>query len=92
MPRLEPKYSDIHASYQPESTSKNTRSYFLILMRRIFMLPLVTKQWQYEGNREQAQDILSFFRYIENANVGKIGQGEARHRKYKRLKLVGGQA
>jgi hypothetical protein len=28
----------------------------------------------------------------ENVNVRSIGQGEARHRKYKRLKLVGGQA
>jgi hypothetical protein len=28
----------------------------------------------------------------ENANVRNIGQGEARHRKYKRLKLDGGQA
>jgi hypothetical protein len=26
----------------------------------------------------------------ENENVRYIGQGEARHRKYKRLKLVGG--
>jgi hypothetical protein len=28
----------------------------------------------------------------ENANVLNIGQGELRHRKYKRLKLGGGQA
>jgi hypothetical protein len=28
----------------------------------------------------------------ENVNVRNIGQGEARHRKYKRLKLGGGQA
>jgi hypothetical protein len=28
----------------------------------------------------------------ENIHVHNIGQGEARHRKYKRLKLVGGQA
>jgi hypothetical protein len=28
----------------------------------------------------------------ENENVRKIGQGEPRHRKYKRLKLGGGQA
>jgi hypothetical protein len=27
----------------------------------------------------------------ENANVSNIGQGEPRHRKYKRLKLGGGQ-
>jgi hypothetical protein len=28
----------------------------------------------------------------DNENVRNIGQGEARHRKYKRLKLGGGQA
>jgi hypothetical protein len=28
----------------------------------------------------------------DNENVHTIGQGEARHRKYKRLKLGGGQA
>jgi hypothetical protein len=28
----------------------------------------------------------------ENANVCNIGQGEAKHRKYKRLKVDGGQA
>jgi hypothetical protein len=28
----------------------------------------------------------------DNVNVRNIGQGEARHRKYKRLKLGGGQA
>jgi hypothetical protein len=28
----------------------------------------------------------------ENANVRNIGKGEPRHRKYKRLKLGGGQA
>jgi hypothetical protein len=28
----------------------------------------------------------------ENVNVRNIGQGEARHRKYKKLKLGGGQA
>jgi hypothetical protein len=28
----------------------------------------------------------------ENANVRSIGQGEPQHRKYKRLKLGGGQA
>jgi hypothetical protein len=30
--------------------------------------------------------------YHENEHVRGIGQGEARHRKYKRLKLGGGQA
>jgi hypothetical protein len=28
----------------------------------------------------------------DNENIHNIGQGEARHRKYKRLKLGGGQA
>jgi hypothetical protein len=36
--------------------------------------------------RQQAEDIQNH----ENENVRYIGQGEARHRKYKRLKLGGG--
>jgi hypothetical protein len=36
----------------------------------------------------QAEVILNH----ENPNVRTIGQGELRHRKYKRLKLGGGQA
>jgi hypothetical protein len=39
-------------------------------------------------SRQQAEVIQNH----ENANVCNIGQGEARHRKYKRLKLGGGQA
>jgi hypothetical protein len=39
-------------------------------------------------SRQQAEVILNH----ENENVHNIGQGEARHRKYKRLKLGGGQA
>jgi hypothetical protein len=38
--------------------------------------------------RQQAEVIQQH----ENANVRNIGQGEQRHRKYKRLKLGGGQA
>jgi hypothetical protein len=38
--------------------------------------------------RQQAEVIQNH----ENANVRNIGQGEPRHRKYKRLKLGGGQA
>jgi hypothetical protein len=38
--------------------------------------------------RQQAEVIQN----NENANVCNIGQGEARHRKHKRLKLDGGQA
>jgi hypothetical protein len=39
-------------------------------------------------SRQQAEVIQNH----ENANVRNIGQGEPRHRKYKRLKLGGGQA
>jgi hypothetical protein len=39
-------------------------------------------------SRQQAEVIQNH----ENANVRNIGQGEARHRKYKRPKLGGGQA
>jgi hypothetical protein len=38
--------------------------------------------------RQQAEVIQNH----ENTNVRNIGQGEARHRKHKRLKLGGGQA
>jgi hypothetical protein len=38
--------------------------------------------------RQQAEVIQNH----ENANVRNIGQGEPQHRKYKRLKLGGGQA
>jgi hypothetical protein len=38
--------------------------------------------------RQQAEVILNH----DNENVRNIGQGEAQHRKYKRLKLGGGQA
>jgi hypothetical protein len=38
--------------------------------------------------RQQAQAI----KHHENIHVRNIGQGEARHRKYKKLKLGGGQA
>jgi hypothetical protein len=43
----------------------------------------ITKLW-----RRQAEVILNH----ENPNIPTIGQGEARHRKHKRLKLGGGQA
>jgi hypothetical protein len=38
--------------------------------------------------RQQAEVIQNY----DNENVPNIGQGEARHRKYKRFKLGGGQA
>jgi hypothetical protein len=39
-------------------------------------------------SRQQAEVIQNH----KNTNVCNIGQGEARHRKFKRLKLGGGQA
>jgi hypothetical protein len=39
-------------------------------------------------SRQQAEVIQNH----ENVNVRNIGRGKARHRKYKRLKLGGGQA
>jgi hypothetical protein len=39
-----------------------------------------------KSSRQQAEVI----QHHENENVRYIGQGEARHRKYKRLKLGGG--
>jgi hypothetical protein len=39
-------------------------------------------------SRQQAEVILNH----DNENVRNIGQGEARYRKYKRLKFGGGQA
>jgi hypothetical protein len=39
-------------------------------------------------SRHQAEVILNY----DNENVRYVGQGERRHRKYKRLKLGGGQA
>jgi hypothetical protein len=38
--------------------------------------------------RQQAEAILNY----GNENIRYIGQGEGRHRKYKRLKFGGGQA
>jgi hypothetical protein len=38
--------------------------------------------------KQQAQDILNH----ENADVGNIGQGEARHKNYKGFELGGGHA
>jgi hypothetical protein len=54
-------------------------------MHEAFHMPYVydyiTKSW-----RQQAEVVQNH----ENENVRFIGQGEARHRKYKRLKLGGG--
>jgi hypothetical protein len=53
----------------------------------VFKIPYVY-DYITKSCRTQAQVILNH----ENPNVRGIGQGEARHGKYKRLKLVGGQA
>jgi hypothetical protein len=50
---------------------------------RIYIYIYITKLC-----RQKAEVILNY----ENGNVPNIGQGEARHRKYQRLKLGGGQA
>jgi hypothetical protein len=43
-----------------------------------------------EGN--EWTSVAEVIKNHENAKVRNIGQGEARHRKYKRLKFGGGQA
>jgi hypothetical protein len=56
-------------------------------MRMAFHLPYVY-DYMTKLCRQQAEVILNH----DNENVRYIGQGGARHRKYKRLKLGGGQA
>jgi hypothetical protein len=46
-----------------------------------YVYDYITKSWRLHAG---------FIQNHENANVRYIGQGEARHRKYKRLKLGGG--
>jgi hypothetical protein len=53
------------------------------LSATVIVYDYITKLW-----RQQAEVIQNH----DNDNVRNIGQGEARHRKYKRLKLGGGQA
>jgi hypothetical protein len=50
------------------------------LSNKFYTVPQIPKENQSNQN------------YHDNENVRNIGQGEARHRKYKRLKLGGGQA
>jgi hypothetical protein len=54
-------------------------------MHAAFQIPYVY-DYITKSCRQQAEVIQNH----ENENVGYIGQGEARHRKYKRLKLGGG--
>jgi hypothetical protein len=56
-------------------------------LHKAFSIPYVY-DYVTKLSRQQAEVIQNH----ENKNVGNIGQGEARHRKYKRLKLGGGQA
>jgi hypothetical protein len=56
-------------------------------MHKAFSIPYVY-DYMIKLSRQQAEVIQNH----ENANFRNIGQGEARHRKYKRLKLGGGQS
>jgi hypothetical protein len=56
-------------------------------LHRAFSIPYIY-DYITKLSRQQAEVIQNH----ENVNVRSIGQGEVRHRKYKRLKLVGGQA
>jgi hypothetical protein len=56
-------------------------------LHKAFSIPYVYDDMT-QLSRQQAEVIQNH----ENANVRNTGQGEARHRKYKRLKLGGGQA
>jgi hypothetical protein len=56
-------------------------------LHKTFNIPYIYN-YMTKLSRQQAEVILNH----ENSNVRNIGQGEARHRKYKRLKLGGGQA
>jgi hypothetical protein len=52
----------------------------------------VSKSVHYTVRAERSRQQAEVIQTHENANVRNIGQGETRHRKYKRLKLGGGQA
>jgi hypothetical protein len=56
-------------------------------LHKAFNIPYVY-DYMTKLSRKQAEVIQNH----ENANVRNIGQGEPRHRKFKRLKLCGGQA
>jgi hypothetical protein len=56
-------------------------------MHKAFSIPYIY-DYITKLSRQQAEVIQNH----ENVNVRNIGQGEARHRKYKRRKLGGGQA
>jgi hypothetical protein len=56
-------------------------------MHKAFSIPYIY-DYITKLSRQKAEVIQNH----ENVDVRNIGQGEARHRKYKRLKLGGGQA
>jgi hypothetical protein len=55
-------------------------------LHKDFSIPYV-----YDYNTKLSRQQAEVIRSHENVNVRNTGQGEARHRKYKRLKLGGGQ-
>jgi hypothetical protein len=69
------------------SLNSINRSGFAADLHTTFNLPYVYDYITKSG-RQQAEVIQNY----ENANVRNIGQGEHRHREYKKLKLAGGQA
>jgi hypothetical protein len=78
----------------------------MFICRKVCCAPLGGRNLQFENNWHKALRIPYIYDYIrklsrqhaeviqnhENVNVCNTGQGEARHRKYKRLKFGGGQA
>jgi hypothetical protein len=56
-------------------------------LHKVFSIPYV-----YDYKTKLSGQVPEVIQNHENANVRNIGQSEARHRKYKRLKLGGGQA
>jgi hypothetical protein len=55
-------------------------------VRELYMAFKLAYVYDYAGNKQKS------YKIMKNANVRNIGQGEPRHRKYKGLKLGGGQA
>jgi hypothetical protein len=53
---------------------------------------LQTHQYVYDFITKLCRQLAEVIQIYVNPNVRNIGQGEAQHRKYKRLKLGGGEA
>jgi hypothetical protein len=60
--------------------------------RRTPVRELHTVQYVYDYITKLSRQEAEVIQHHGNANVRNIGQGETRHRKYKRLELGGGQA